>query len=372
MIKLLHTADIHLDTPFLIGDAAKAQVLRNECRGMFSSMITYARIEKYDLVLIAGDMLDHDYVTDDTVSLIMREFEASRDIKFVITPGNHDPFTADSIWAKADFPDNVYIFRDESLGCYRFDDLGVDVYGYAFTSVRMEHCPFSEPPKLDKSRINILVAHGSLGEREKEYCPIKHDYIYESGFDYVALGHVHNSDGIAEHGKIRYGYSGAPTGHSFDECGEKGVICVSMKKENGIFETAVKGKRFSRRRFECLSLDLSGAADDTDMLVRIDRALVQNGYGEDTLLKLELIGEISPEITLSESDIAKHLSKKLFFTDIKNKTLPLFMRERLENDPTVRGKFYRALLPALMSENEEERYVAAEALRLGLAALAEK
>ena len=71
MIKVLHTADIHLDVPFKIANVAKAQTRRSELRGALSSLFTYARLEHFDLMLIAGDMFDREFVTPDTVALVL-------------------------------------------------------------------------------------------------------------------------------------------------------------------------------------------------------------------------------------------------------------------------------------------------------------
>ena len=115
MIKVLHAADIHLDVPFNIGDIDKAKIKRSELRGAFSSLMTFARIEKFDLVLIAGDMFDSSFVTPDTAALVTREFAACHECRIVISPGNHDPYTPDSIWAKISFPENVYVLEESSL-----------------------------------------------------------------------------------------------------------------------------------------------------------------------------------------------------------------------------------------------------------------
>ena len=74
MLKIIHTADIHLDSPFSLFDAQKAQARKNELRGVFSSLIMYAKTEKADMVLIAGDLFDSEYVTKETMDIITTQF----------------------------------------------------------------------------------------------------------------------------------------------------------------------------------------------------------------------------------------------------------------------------------------------------------
>ena len=59
----------------------------------------------------------------------------------------------------------------------------------------------------------------------------------------------------------------------------------------------------------------------------------------------------------------------LFDLTIEDASVPLLSYEELKNDISIRGAFFRELLPLLESENEEERRTAADALKYGLAAL---
>ena len=111
MVKILHCADIHLDCPFTTLDLKSAEVMRAQLRGAFTSMMLRARTNNVDIILMAGDIFDCDYVTKETVELLKREFSQAENIKIVITPGNHDPFTEESVWNKVIFPENVYIFK---------------------------------------------------------------------------------------------------------------------------------------------------------------------------------------------------------------------------------------------------------------------
>ena len=86
MAKILHIADVHLDSPFSLLDPQKSQARRNELRGTFTSAMMYAKMEKYDIVIIAGDLFDCEFVTRETMDLITSQFAANPDCKFVIAP----------------------------------------------------------------------------------------------------------------------------------------------------------------------------------------------------------------------------------------------------------------------------------------------
>ena len=57
-IKILHSADLHLDSPFQGLTAGKAAIRRGEQRQLLSALSALAREEKADIVLLSGDLLD--------------------------------------------------------------------------------------------------------------------------------------------------------------------------------------------------------------------------------------------------------------------------------------------------------------------------
>ena len=119
-MKILHTGDVHLDSPFAGLDTSAARQRRSELRETFASMTTYAREGGVDLMLIAGDLFDKNYVTRDTIALLRREF-AKLDCPVVIAPGNHDPAEEKSIWEKNIFSDNVFVFSSADLSYFSFE-----------------------------------------------------------------------------------------------------------------------------------------------------------------------------------------------------------------------------------------------------------
>ena len=70
MLKILHTGDIHLDSPFSKLDARRAEIRRGELRTSFISMMQYARKNAVDLILVAGDLFDTEFVTRETMALM--------------------------------------------------------------------------------------------------------------------------------------------------------------------------------------------------------------------------------------------------------------------------------------------------------------
>lgn len=370
MIKFMHCADLHLDSPFSLDDPRKAEQRRAELRGAFTSMMLFAKTEGVDLMLMAGDLFDSEFAGRDTAALMAREFAANPRCRFIIAPGNHDPYTPDSIWARFQFPENVYIFDTDKISYFSFDDIGVDVYGYAFTGPSMTQNPFAGKRPRNPERINLLCAHGDLNMPTSMFCPITIDDVQRSGFDYIALGHKHNTTGIERAGNTYYGYSGCLEGRDFGETGHKGAVYVRLEKtESGELHAEIRGLRFSKRRYEIARLNVTGCMNERDIVSRIQKMAVEKKFGADTALRCIIEGELPPSLDISERRLAGSV-QGLFSIEIIDNTVPMAGGDMLADDPTIKGAVYNKLLPKMLEGTPEERETAGRALRLIFDALA--
>lgn len=367
MLRILHTGDIHLDSPFARLDARRAQTRRAELREAFSAMMAYAAKCGVQLILMAGDIFDREYITNETTELLLREFRAAQ-CPIVIAPGNHDPASADSIWMRDIFPANVHIFREEKLTKFSFEHLNTDVYGCAFTSAERLESPLAAQYAEDRRRINLLCLHGDISSPISRYAPISRSDLSAFGADYAALGHIHNAPAIEQRDRTVSAYCGCLEGRAPDEIGPKGAILAEIRKENGTSTVRAGRVRFSKRRYENCTADCSGASSQAGLEACIRRAMDEGGYGEDTLLRITLKGAVDPMLVPDTDALAARLTG-LFSAEIIDDTVPALSAAELEGDRTVRGEVYRMLLPRLENGTPEERRIAAMALRSALAAM---
>ena len=370
MVKILHMADLHLDSPFSLKNAETAQAMRRMLRGTFTSAVLYARTAKIDLVLMPGDIFDTGFAARETLALLCSEFEKNPDIRFIISPGNHDPYKPDSPWAKTEFPKNVYIFRSSSLSKISFDDLNCDVYGWAFTDDTMSVDPLAVKPRLDFDRINVLCAHCELdGPVGGRYCSISKNELESSGFDFAALGHIHKgTDGAKRLRNTYYAYSGCLEGRSFDECGQKSALIAELDKRDGHLYADFRTRSFTQRRFEVTDVDCSGCEDSVALADRINAAIRAASVGNEACVRAVLRGSVPPSLVVNE----QALSPRIYgvrYIEIEDRTEPTLDMDRYESEPGIRGAFCRAMAPYLSDGTEEERRIAALALKIGLEAL---
>jgi len=362
MLKILHSGDLHLDAAFASLDERQAQIRKNEMRAAFTSMMTYARMNGIDVVLMAGDVFDSQYVTRETATLLAKEFEKFAGPVF-ISPGNHDCADSGSVWRQIRFPENVYVFTETELTCVELPEKNTVVWGYGFTSPSLETSPIRGKAVTDPAKTNLLVCHCDTVDQKGPYAPVREEDILAFGADYTAMGHIHNPPPAGE----KWAYCGCLEPRDFSETGLKGACVVEIDKEGVHSTVRMKRVRFSKRRYENGSLDVSGCASMQEVAERTESYVRDHKYGEDVLLALEYTGTVEEGLVINPDLLDTY---GLFFLKTEDRTLPAPDLDALAGDTGIRGAFYRVLAPALQSEDLAEREKALRALRYGLAAIA--
>ena len=369
-MKILHTGDLHLDSPFSTTAAEFGEKSKRELRKIFSNIISYAKNNAVDLLLFSGDLFDSGFATRETASLICSELEAA-ECPVVIAPGNHDPFDENSIWNKRSFSDNVHIFNSEELSYFDFEELGARVYGYAFTSQYMRSCPL-ENNKAEGDKINILCAHGDTASPFSQYCPITPAALASFGADYAALGHIHTPDAANEalaQKNLSAAYCGCPQGRDFGESGIKGALLINIEKSNGKVNVDRRFIPFSTKIYEDIELNVDGAETMADIVSEVRACIADKGYDENTVLRITLCGYTSPQLVIVCDEVKAQCSDGLCALTVCDKTVPQLSSEELECDKGIRGEVYRMLSETIENGSAEERANAVSALRYALSAL---
>lgn len=363
---IFHTGDVHLDAPFSGLDVRTAENRRRELRDTFERMMNYAADIKADLVLIPGDLFDDGYATRETIAFLIKCFR-NLPCKVVISPGNHDPYTAQSIWAKKLMPSNVYVFDSSELSHFDFEDINCTVWGWAFTKRNMTVCPIGDESVGDSERINILSVHADVASPISSYCPLSKNTILAFGADFTALAHIHTPEAYNEQILPFASYCGCPEGRDFSELGIKGANVIKITKELGEIKRDVSFVRFSKKTYEIEEVDCSGCTDFSAVTDAV-KSVVDNRYNDATLLRVVLTGNVSPSLVIDRDALASKIVGPCFCEVIDN-TAPLIDAEFYLNDKGIRGEVYRTLLPKLESADPAERETARMAFRITIAAL---
>lgn len=222
-LKILHSADWHLDSPFGGFTEAQRRLLKQEQRKIPGKVADLCRREGCNLVLLAGDILDGQ-ASGETVDLLKRELGRCG-VPVLVSPGNHDFCAPGSPWLEEKWPENVYIFKG-GLESVTVSGLDCRIYGAGFQSMDCSALLENFRAERDK-KYCIALLHGDPVQKNSPYNPITAAQVRASGLDYLALGHIHKA-GAFRAGATLCAWPGCPMGRGWDETGEKGVCIVTL------------------------------------------------------------------------------------------------------------------------------------------------
>ncbi len=355
MLTILHGADFHLDSPFSGLSPARAAQRRREQRELLDRLVQLAQDRRADLVLLSGDLFDSQRVYPETVQALLRCL-GQLPCPVFLAPGNHDFCTPGSVYAAVDWPANVHVFSGEAITAVDLPEQGCTVYGRAFTGPHLAQSPlagFHLPPAED-GRLRLMCLHGDV-TGHGDYGPITPEDIAATGLDYLALGHIHRFDGLHREGDTYWAYPGCPEGRGFDETGERGVLCLTAAPGSVQAEFVP----LARRRYEALTVDLTGAEDPLIPL----RAALPADAGEH-IFRLTLTGQCAaPDLPRLEQALAPACYG---LTLIDRTRLPLDLWSRRGED-SLTGLFLQLLWE--QCQRDPENATLQLAARFGLAAL---
>lgn len=222
-LKILHTADLHLDSPFAAFPEAARERLRAAQLRLPELLVSACRREGADILLLAGDVFDGPYRKSTARALA----DALEDcaVPVFLAPGNHDFYASGAPWQQELWPENVHIFTGY-MSYVDLEALDCRVYGAGYTSM---DCPgLLEGFRAERVFAHTLaVLHGDPLNAKSPYCPVTARQVENSGLDYLALGHIHKGGSLTAGGTL-CAWPGCPMGRGWDETGRKGLLLAEL------------------------------------------------------------------------------------------------------------------------------------------------
>jgi exonuclease SbcD len=353
-MKLLHIADIHLDRVFHRAESRPAAVRRRaELRDAVTRALALGREHQVDAVCIAGDVYEHDYVSEDTISFL-HDSLASAGVPALVTPGNHDPYLPGSAWQRTDWPANVHLFTREVVEPYELDD-STTIWGAAFTARNCDASALAGFRVPADRRTHLLLIHAALtGEQwadEAAYRPVTRAQLQNTGVSYVMLGHFHDGRGDPF---LRYPGSPEPLDWG-ERTGDHAVSIVTVHPGAVTAEPIA----IATRRYVSRDLSVAGAAGSA----QVEAAVLAVAADEaEASLRIVLTGEIEPGCAISPASLVERCGAGLAELAVVDHTVPAYDLDALAREESVRGRFVARLLHSTSPE-------AHEAILAGLRAL---
>jgi DNA repair exonuclease SbcCD nuclease subunit len=358
-MKFVHIADVHFDRPFIhlsdrgtLGDSR-----RLDQRKAFKQVTEYIQNNQIPYLFISGDLYEHTYVKRSTIEYINQLFKEIPETQIFISPGNHDPYIKNSYYTTYSWNENVTIF---STPIQKIELPELNLYGYGFTDFYCQDSGLTNFTIDEPEKINILIIHGTLNGanlEDKQYNSFTQKAIQEKGFDYVALGHIHEPMIKQDPPLV---YPGALISLGFDELGEHGMVVGDIQKG----QLKLTFMPLDEKEFILYPLEVTDCYSMEDLIEHMNELI----FTPNELVKIELIGKRNFEI--DPYYLMKMITNPQIIK-IKNHTQINYSLEKLANEATLKGLFATEMLAKLNEKEltEEERETIERAIEIGMEAL---
>ena len=376
MLRLLHTADVHLGARHAdLGEQAAAQ--RERQFAAFRATVDLALAEQVDVVLIAGDLFDSNTQPRRSVERVAAELRrlAEAAIRTVLIPGTHDVYDGASVYraydlaALAGLPpetDRLVVLTpdrpDVVLG-----PLDLAVHGRVFSTKRAPGSPLAgfDAAADERASWHVGLVHGSLlipGRTEHDEVVFTGDEVAASHLDYLALGHWHSTQ-RGRAGATLWAYSGAPEPVALDQDRAGNVLLVTLQQRDGGRQVTVEDRRVGRTRFEHVDVDAAEIGSQPALVERL-AALAD----PDLVLDVRTIGVRPDDLDLVPEEVERELADRFFRVRVRDASAAALPEGPLPPPDTITGALVRDLQVEIAqgeaAGRDDEAREAREALRI--------
>jgi DNA repair exonuclease SbcCD nuclease subunit len=372
MVRLLHTADVHLGARHEdLGEGASA--LRDRQQASLRAAVDLALAEGVDAVVVSGDLFDDNTVSRRTVGLAAAELErlGAGHIPVVLLPGDHDAYTRSSVYRAHDLPAlsgaTLTVLTPEHPWVH-IEALDAVVVGLADLSGPETLGSFGGPELLPAAKWRIGLLHGAVGDGPDEVSAAS---LEASGVDVVLLGHAH----VAASGRVGtlvWAGAGAPEQVAPDRDKPGTVNLVTLDEVAGGKHVAVETRVVGTTRHAERVVDLATIGSQAELVERLNRD-ADTGL----ILDVELVGERADDLEVDADEVEDALRGAYLSLRVEDHSVPPLTVGALPPPETIAGAFIRnveARIAELEASGEtaraEEASELREVLRLGRRLLA--
>jgi DNA repair protein SbcD/Mre11 len=304
-MKLVHAADIHLDSPMhglAAYDGAPVADLRLASRRAFTALVDLCLDEGADALLIGGDLYDGDWHDYATGAFFVREASRLADagIAVVMVTGNHD--AASRITKSLRLPASVHVLPVDEPGTVVLDALGLAVHGQGYATPAVTADLSAAYPAPMSGLVNVGLLHTSADGRfdHAPYAPCRVDRLAARGYDFWGLGHVHER--VLLHADPPVLFPGCLQGRNVRETGPKGATVVTFGADG---RPVLEERVLDVVRWAVCTVDASASSDLDEVLAAIAASLSTALDGADGRLlaaRVRVVGSSAAHAELAREE----------------------------------------------------------------------
>lgn len=283
-MRIIHAADLHIDSQLdgvsaAIADQVDADLIATASRDAFANLIAWTIETAPDALVLAGDIFDGQWRSASTRRVFLDGLHRLHDagVPVVLASGNHD---AESVLARSlVLPESAHQMPVDAPRSYPVPGTNLVVHGQGYAQRAVTENLAQRYPDSVPGMVNVGILHANVGSSagHDNYAPCSEDDLLRLGYDYVALGHIHQRREFVTD-RLFAAYPGNLQGRSVRELGPKGALLVSLEA-NG--EPTVEFQALDVLRWQHVPVDATQARTADDMLEAIADGLRSTQAGAD-------------------------------------------------------------------------------------------
>ncbi len=350
-MRFLHIADVHL------GAAPDSNTPWGKDRGKeiwnsFQNIITICNEEKVDLLLIAGDLFHRQPLVRELkeVNYILSKLQTAQ---VVIMAGNHDFIGARSNYQGFEWDERVHMFLEDHISVFSLEELNTLIYGLSYHTRDIVEPMYDTVKPEVNNQFHILLAHGG----DEKDIPFNRKKLQESGFDYIALGHIHKPEIISD----KMAYSGSIEPLDKNELGERGYILGEItRNEQGKTVTKASFIKSAAREYKRVILPVDQNTTNGSLRDQAREVILTNGASHIYSFTIEGVRD---ETIHFDKEALKGIGNVL---EVEDHSVPDYDFESLykENADNMIGMFIQRI-----HDKSEQDEITKKALYYGIEAL---
>ena len=270
----IHAADLHLGSPLAalgLRDAEVGARFAAAGRAAVKALVDEAINSQAAFLIIAGDVFDGDWRDVATgLFMVSQLSRLSREgIPVYLVKGNHD---ADSVVSyNLAWPSGTSVFGFRKAETFLLESHNVALHGRSYKDREPEAGFAASYPAHKPGWLNIGILHTALdGARGDHvaYAPCTIPQLQGFGYDYWALGHIHQPQIVSQDPWMVY--PGNIQGRSVRETGARGAMRVSVEDGRiaSVVPIVLDAARWAHER-----VDVSGCADEGELIRAVEAAM---------------------------------------------------------------------------------------------------
>jgi exonuclease SbcD len=347
-MKFIHAADLHIDSPLRGLEAyqgAPVDRVRHATRDALARLVQLCLEEQAAFLIVAGDLFDHDWKDFNTALYVVNQLQIldRAGIPVFAIRGNHD--SREEMSLKVPWPGQFRLFDHKRPETVILAKHGVAIHGMSFAQRHVSENLVLKYPAAISGLLNIGILHTNAtgNENHATYAPCTVTELVEKGYQYWALGHVHQFQVLSE-APCHVVYSGNTQGRHIRETGPKGCAVVTV--DGGEIES-VRFASTDVMRWHHLKLDLEHDHRLEDLYRIVQKRVREELHAADGRLiglRLEIRGacaahrELTGDVARREAETALRAHVGEISDDVWLEKIKWYTRHPIDRDTLREGR----------------------------------